>query len=106
MAEEEKETTVKSHDTVTIKKPKLIIFSLLVFFIIISFLFYWYQAIPSLLRSECNNVAVKRATELLKTKSEINPGSYVYKEGVKRDLYSRDDYEDLYKQCLHEKGLK
>jgi len=69
---------------------------------ILGFIFYWYEYRPSQIKKKCSIEAQDHAIDLTKTRAEMREE---YKEGAERGLYLRDDYEQIYKKCLREKGL-
>ena len=56
----------------------------------VGFLFWWFQVRPSNIRRLCANVAITKAME--------NNGNI--------GRYNPADYENYFRRCLNEKGLK
>ncbi len=70
------------------KKSLIILVSIVVFL-----LFYWYQIRPSIIRHECNKIAIQKSTSVLL----MSPS------GTTESFHSSYDY--FYKMCLRDKGL-
>lgn len=72
--------------------------------------FYWFQYRPSDIRKTCHQESIQHAQDLLKKKAKLQyeleiAGVNYYQEGAKENLYYEEDYQNLYKDCLHAKGL-
>lgn len=61
-------------------------FGVIIGLLIVAFLFYWFQARPSLIKKSC--------------------AGYATEKGCNGDYCSKDKYDFRYDKCLHEKGLK
>ena len=73
------------------------VFTLLTVLMVLVSLFYWFQFRPGQIRSECSRNAVEDAIKFKNKKSPLlRPG----------DTFSTKTYENYYKLCLRDKGLK
>jgi len=110
---EEKETATKSPNTVTTKKPKLVILSLLalLLFIIVGFLLYWFLIKPLMIKAYCDKEATQRAAA---GPEAYNKAVNDYLEQTYKNKGPNFDvpfpapypgYEGFYKACLSQKGL-
>ena len=83
-------------------KASLIVFILL-------FAFVWFQLRPIYVYRKCDNQAVKKATETLKTRAQMDSISNLererYEDFVAKDMHLIDDYDRYYERCLQRYGL-
>lgn len=75
----------RNRNTEPKKAPKKWILASILIITILSFAFYWFEVRPSQIKREC-------FTE-------------VDKERSLKFMYSKDDFEFYYRNCLREKGL-
>ena len=68
----------------------------IVLFLIVGFLFYWFQVRPVMIRKVCNEYAYEQAKDTGQKRGI----------GLKEGWYVTDDRDYAYENCLHNKGLK
>lgn len=86
------------------KKYNVIFISFLIF-IMLCFVFYWFQWRPRKILMDCYIEAKEKSATLMEKKANLSTGQKL-KEGADEGMYLKEDYEYLFKQCKAKYGLR
>lgn len=81
---------------------------LILFLVLLSGWFYWFQYRPTIIRKECGVEAVEQAISFHKYQLEIAPGELNSEEKAEIDggVYLVAQRDKIFDYCLHKRGLK